>query len=100
MTYCDAVYLALFLPLTILIYSIMPKKHRAKVLLLASYIFFWSISRKLIVYVWASTLSIFGFGKWLEAVQNKRNEVLKNDNLELVRDAFKTYTLNMANYNK
>ena len=59
MTYCDAVYLALFLPLTIIIYSIMPKKHRAKVLLLASYIFFWSISRKLIVYVWASTLSIF-----------------------------------------
>ena len=26
--------------------------------------------------------------------------LLKNDNLELVRDAFKTYTLNMANYNK
>ena len=78
MTYCDAVYLALFLPLTIIIYSIMPKKHRAKVLLLASYIFFWSISRKLIVYVIASTLSIFGFGKWLEALQNKRNELLKD----------------------
>ena len=78
MTYCDAVYLALFLPLTIIIYSIMPKKHRAKVLLLASYIFFWSISRKLIVYVWASTLSIFGFGKWLEALQNKRNVILKD----------------------
>ena len=26
--------------------------------------------------------------------------LLKNDNLNLVRDAFKTYTLNKANYNK
>ena len=26
--------------------------------------------------------------------------LLKNDNLKLVRDAFKTYTLNKANYNK
>ena len=82
MTYCDAAYLAIFLPLTILIYAIMPQKHRWKVLLLASYVFFWSISKKLIAYILVSTVSIHYFGLWLESLQNERNKLLKESEKE------------------
>ena len=77
MTYCEAAYLAVFLPLTMLIYSIVPKKHRSKVLLIASYIFFWSISKKLIVYILISTVSLHYFGMWLDILQKERNVLLK-----------------------
>ena len=70
-------YLAIFLPLTILVYNFMPQKHRPKVLLIASYIFFWSISRKLIIYIIASTFSIHHFGLWLSSIQEERNRLLK-----------------------
>ena len=71
MSYCDIAYLAVFLPLTILIYNIIPQRHRAKVLLLASYAFFWSISRKLIIYILISTVSIYFFGIWLYKIKKK-----------------------------
>ena len=77
MTYCDAVYLAIFLPLTTLFYAIIPQKHRWKVLLLASYIFFFSISHKLIVYILLSTVSIYYLGLKIKSLQDKRNELLK-----------------------
>ncbi len=77
MTYCDVSYLAIFLPLTILIYNIIPQKHRWKVLLIASYVFFWSISKKLIVYIIATTILIYYFGLWLSKLQQKRDELLK-----------------------
>ena len=77
MTYFGVAYLFMFLPLTIIAYSIVPQKHRWKVLLLASYAFFWSISKKLIVYVIGSTFLIHYIGIWLELLQNERNGVLK-----------------------
>ena len=77
MTYCDVMYLAIFLPLTILLYNILPQKHRWKILLIASYAFFWSISGKLIVYIILSTFSIHHFGLWLSNLQAERNRVLK-----------------------
>ena len=83
MTYCDAVYLALFLPLTIIIYSIMPKKHRAKVLLLASYIFFWSISGKLLIYLLMTTLLMHYFGLWITEIRNEMDDTLANSDKSL-----------------
>lgn len=77
MSYSDATYLVLFLPLTILIYNLMPQKHRWKVLLIASYIFFWSISKKLIIFIIFSTFSIHHFGLWLKSIQEERNKLLK-----------------------
>lgn len=77
MTYFGVAYLFMFLPLTIIAYSIVPQKHRWKVLLLASYAFFWSISKKLIVYVIGSTFLIHYIGIWLELLQNERNGILK-----------------------
>ncbi len=77
MTYCDLTYLIVFLPIVILLYSITKKQHRSKILLLASYIFFWSISGNLIIYLLFSTLSIHHFGLWLDSIKKERNEKLK-----------------------
>ena len=77
MTYFGTAYFVVFLPLTILIYNIVPQKHRWKVLLLASYAFFWSISKKLIIYVVGSTFLIHYIGIWLEQIQEERNRLLK-----------------------
>ena len=77
MTYFRTLYLVAFLPLTIIFYSIVPQKHRWKVLLFASYAFFWFISKKLIVYVIGTTFLIHYIGIWLEQVQEERNRLLK-----------------------
>jgi len=91
MTYCDVAYLAIFLPLTMLIYSIVPEKHRSKVLLIASYLFFWSISKKLIVYIIFSTFSIHHFGLWLQSLQTERNNLLKEAEKERKKEIRANY---------
>ena len=78
MTYCNMLFLGLFLPITIIIYNILPQKHRWKVLLISSYIFFWSISGKLLIYLIFTTIVMHDFGLWELAVQNERDEILKN----------------------
>lgn len=65
MTYNSILYLFIFLPVVLLSYQLTPQRHRPKVLLLASYVFFVSISGKLLVYLLLSTLSIYTIGLWL-----------------------------------
>lgn len=77
MTYFGPEFFALFLPLTALIYAIMPSKLRPYVLLGSSYIFFCSISEKLIIYLLISTMSIHHFGLWLDKLQCERKLALK-----------------------
>lgn len=77
MNYFGPEYFALFLPLVIFLYSIMPSKVRPFVLLLGSYGFFWLISGKLILYILFSTVSIHHFGLWLDKLQNERKLALK-----------------------
>lgn len=72
LTYCDLIFMGIFLPITILLYNIIPQKHRAKILLIASYIFFWSISGKLIIYLLATTLLMYVFSLVISKKQNKR----------------------------
>lgn len=71
MAYHTPVYLFLFLPLAVLCYTLCPQKHRWKVLLLFSYLFFYSISRKLLVYLLGATVLIHYIGIWLEALQTE-----------------------------
>ena len=78
MQYCSAIYLALFLPITLIIYALTRKKKRWLVLLLASYIFFLSLSGKLIVYLLFSTLSIHHFGLWLDRVNKNKDKELES----------------------
>ena len=78
LTYCDLIFMGIFLPITILLYNIIPQKHRAKILLIASYIFFWSISGKLIIYLLATTLLMYVFSLVISKKQNKRKIELQS----------------------
>ncbi|MCI6349573.1 MAG: MBOAT family protein [Tenericutes bacterium] len=80
MQYSDLTYLLLFLPLVIIIYSISPKKYRYIVLLLSSYIFFYSISSYLITYSLISTILIYIITKILSKLKDK--EKLLTESLE------------------
>ena len=92
MQYCSALYLAVFLPITLLIYAVTSKKKRWLVLLIASYIFFLSLSGKLIVYLLFSTLSIHHFGLWIDRLNKKRDEeieILNRDERKSVKEIYK-----------
>lgn len=91
MTYNSVLYLAIFFPLTIILYSIIPKKHRSKILLIASYIFFWSISNKLILYIVFSTMSIHHLGLWLNSLQMERDNILKEVEKDKKKEIKKKY---------
>ena len=74
MQYCDLGYVALFLPIVIILYFLTSKKHRYKILLGASFIFFYLLSKKLIIYLIFSGLSIHHFGLWLEHLKSLKKE--------------------------
>ena len=75
-SYCSLLYAGVFLPIVLLAYGVMPQRHRSKVLLAASYVFFWSVSGKLIVFLLASTLSLHHCGLWLSTVQDEQTAAL------------------------
>ena len=77
MTYTDTAFLLVFIPLSILVYNILPQKCRKAILLLVSYIFFWLISRKLIIYIIISTLVIFAYSIIVKKLQKKRDLTLE-----------------------
>ncbi len=77
MSYCNPVYFLIILPIAILLYGITPKKFRPKILILYSYVFFWAISQKLLVYLIVSTFSIHHFGLWLNNIKQERDIALK-----------------------
>lgn len=58
-SYFDLLYAFVFLPLTVLIYAIVPKKHKYIILLLASFLFFILISKQLVVFLILSIISIY-----------------------------------------
>ena len=75
-SYCSLLYVGVFLPAVVLCYALMPQRHRGKVLLAASYVFFWSVSGKLVVFLLASSFSLHHFGLWLTSVQEERGRAL------------------------
>lgn len=76
-SYCSIAYLCIFLPLVVIFYSIVPQKCRWLILLISSYVFFWAISGKLILYLLFTTLSVYVVGLCLSSLQSKRNTLLK-----------------------
>lgn len=76
-SYCSAVFLGVFLPLTIAIYQALPQKGRRVVLLAASYVFFWILSGKLLLYLLFSTLSVHHIGLWLSLLGDERDAALR-----------------------
>lgn len=76
MSYNKLQYLVIFLPIVVILYNLIPQKHRWKVLLLASYAFFWSISGKLIAYLLVATVVTYLLGLWLNKKQGQRDKQL------------------------
>ncbi len=76
-SYFSLAYLVGFLPVVVLVYSLMPQKTRKYVLLLASYGFFWCISGGLALYLLLCTLSIFTVGHLLGCLQARRDGAVK-----------------------
>lgn len=68
-SYYSVIFLCVFLPSVIVVYNIVPKKHRWKVLLIGSYVFYWCFSGKLLIYLLFSTFSIHHIGIWLTNIQ-------------------------------
>ena len=64
-------YIAVFLPASIIAYTVTPKKLKKYFLLAASCGFFWFISGKLLVYLLLTAFSMHYFGLWLDRIQNQ-----------------------------
>lgn len=78
MNYLAVSYLFLFLPLTVIIYHFSKKKYKWRVLLLASYIFFFLISGSLLIYLLFTTLLIHHIGIWFDRIERELEEKLSN----------------------
>ncbi|MCR4589270.1 MAG: MBOAT family protein [Lachnospiraceae bacterium] len=70
LSYTTWMYFALLLPLTALIYQIVPREKRKIVLLAASWIFFFSLSGLLLLANIAASVFVWATGKNLESVEN------------------------------
>ena len=66
MAYHTTIYLFLFLPAAMVTYQLMPAKYRWYVLLLFSCIFYYCISRKLIIYIMAAAITTYLSGILIE----------------------------------
>lgn len=76
-SYFSIAFLVIFLPVCLILYSLLPQKLRKYFLLVASYGFFWLVSGKLVIYLLLTTLSIHYFGLWLDRIHRTRNEAVK-----------------------
>ena len=68
-SFFSLVFLFVFLPAFLIIFSIIPKNGKKYWLIAASYLFSWLVSGTLVVYLFLSTLSMHYFGMWLEKLQ-------------------------------
>ena len=91
MNYFDLTYAFIFLPIVIIIYNIMPKKIRPVILLIASFIFFFLISKFLIGFLLLSILSIYFGARIMSKIDRKRNQLLETAEKEEKKDIKNKY---------
>lgn len=92
MAYHTMIYLLLFLPAVLLVYQLVPQKGRRIVLLLSGYIFFWTFSGRLVLYLMGLTLFTHYIGVWLAYLKNGCREELAaapRDERKRIRDRYK-----------
>ncbi len=76
-SYFSISFFACILPVVVLAYAIVPKRVRWALLLAASYLFIFYLSKWLIVFVWASTLSVYALARWIGYLYGVRNQEVK-----------------------
>ena len=91
MEYHGAVYLLLFLPFTLMAYQLTPQKKRWITLLLAGYVFFWSISGKLVLYLVGTSLFTHYIGIWLARTKEQYAKIKKELPKEQIAEVKKKY---------
>ena len=69
MGYHSIIYIFLFLPVCLLAYQLAPERWRGRVLLAFSWIFFYLLSGKLLVYLLGTTLLTHCIGIWLTVIR-------------------------------
>ena len=74
MAYQSMVYGFVFLPLCLAAYQIAPQRWRRSVLLAFSYLFFWLLSGKLIVYLLGTTVFVHCMGIWLDSIRSEKKK--------------------------
>ena len=74
MGYHSIIYIFLFLPVCLLAYQLAPEKWRGRVLLAFSWIFFYLLSGKLLVYLLGTTLLTHCIGIWLTLLQIQKKQ--------------------------
>ena len=84
-------YLAVFLPIAIILFSVAPKKTRKYVLAVESCLFFWMISGWLIAYLVLSAVSVYGFGILLEKILDSKKAAVKSAEKEEKKKIKKAY---------
>lgn len=72
------VYGFAFLPLCLAAYQIAPQRWRRRVLLGFSYLFFWLLSGKLIIYLLGTTVLVHCIGIWLEWLKTEQKADLSS----------------------
>ncbi len=91
MSYFDLGFAFLFIPIVVILFMIFPKKAKAYVLLLSSYLLFFMISGNLIIFLLLSTISIYLAGKQIGKLNDKRDAELlnKNEDKKLIKEKYK-----------
>ena len=75
--YFSLLFLGIFLPACLVLYSLTPGKYRKYALLLESLLFYWLISGAYILYLLASVGAIFAFGLWMQRIYVRRDAAVK-----------------------
>lgn len=76
-SFFSVIYLLVFLPVVIMMFTVFPGKSKPYVLLFASYIFYFLVCRWLIGYLIASTISVYVWGVILGRFHNRRDAELE-----------------------
>ena len=94
MAYNQAVFFLAFLPLTLILYRITPKKLRWVTLLVMSYGFYILNSRKLVVYLLCSSLITYAVGMWISSIGDRCKLAIKDvdkDTKKQLKSRYKRY---------
>ena len=76
-SYFSVAFLVLFLPVSVVVYAVIPQRARKYFLLIASFAFFWLISGQLIAYLCLIIMGVHYFGLWLDRIQTQKSAALK-----------------------
>lgn len=75
-SYFSMEYLMFFLPIVLVLYTLISNKYKKYFLIFASYVFFWLISGQLLMYLIVTTIVIYYAGLWLDRILMQEKEAL------------------------